>query len=65
MLIHGARLDRSPKCGEEIVPIEVDGKTFNLRICIARSLQSPNCNPVNLSGCNSAEGWQIYCAEAS
>ncbi len=47
--------------GEQTVEITVDGKTYRIRICVSRNASNPNCVYINLGGCASHEGWQMYC----
>jgi hypothetical protein len=50
---------------ERLVDIDVDGRRFKIRLCIARSMTNPGCIYVNAAGCNANQGWQLYCQVAN
>jgi hypothetical protein len=46
--------------GEQTIDVEIDGKRYRIRICVARRTGS-NCIMINTGGCGATEGWQMYC----
>jgi hypothetical protein len=49
---------------ERDVEVEVKGRRYRVRICVATNPAEPTCIYTNSGGCGATEGWQKYCEVA-
>lgn len=46
---------------EQSINVRVNGKNYQIRLCIATNPANPTCVYINLGNCGDTFGWQMYC----